>query len=48
MKNCSLAFCATAAGITGATWSGCSGKAAASVVTSTARKGPHGTSAENR
>ncbi len=46
--NRSLAFSATAAGITGATWSGCSGKAAASVVTSTARKGPHGTSAENR
>ena len=48
MFPCLLAVCATTVGLSGATWSKCSGKATASVVTWHVRNGPLGTSAENR
>jgi hypothetical protein len=48
LTGLALAFGATTVGIAGATWSGCSGAATASVVTGHVRNGPFGTSAENR
>jgi hypothetical protein len=43
-----LALGVTTVGLSGATWSGCSGAATASVVKGHVRNGPKGTSAENR
>jgi hypothetical protein len=47
-RACSLAFGATSVGFAGATWTGCSGTATASLVTGHVRIGPFGTSAGNR
>jgi hypothetical protein len=47
LTGLALAFGATTLGMAGATWSGCSGAATASVETVHVRNGPVGTSAEN-